>query len=225
MLREISTEVRIDMGDPSAKPKGRSIKPKPRKFYVLGPNLLGGGKGHGLVFANEDKLRTPPRLIVRPAEGGFPVLREKPHIVHDKKEGNAPRDLESSLSGYWFISERLKQIFETVDPEGFAFAECDYTLSDGSKGPRHYLCDVVRTLDALDEDRSKVKISFEPSGRKLYSVAGGASLVFKESFADDSHIFIQPGLGTDPICDSILRDACKAIPDLKGIRFRDASKL
>lgn len=212
-------------------PQSTSLSPdigkqaKPRKFYVLGPDLRGGGKGHGLVFENEKKLLTPPRLIVRPADGGFPVLREKPRIVYDRKEGDPPRDIESSLSGYWFISERLKQVFESVDPDGFAFAECDYILPDGSKGPTHYLCDVVRTLDALDEEKSKVRIHLEPSGRKTYSLLGGASLIFEEEILGRSSVFRTP-YSLNIFCDSVLHDACKAVePKLKGVRFRDASDL
>jgi hypothetical protein len=195
-----------------------------RKFYLFGPDVTGGGRGHGLVFANEEKLLIPPRRIVRPAEGGLPVLKEKPHIVFDPRKGNPPGDLESSLSGYWFISERLKQIFEAVDPEGFAFAECEYTLADGSKGPTHYLCDVVRTIDALDETKSKLKISLEPSGRKTYSLLGGASLYFNQNVVGNGNVFRTP-FSLNIFCDCILYEACSSLPDLKGIRFRDAMRL
>ncbi|MGE1157083.1 imm11 family protein, partial [Pseudomonas kitaguniensis] len=71
-----------------------------RKFYVFGPDITGGGPGHGLVFVNKEKLLTPPRLILRPDGGGFPKLNERPHIAYDKKKGRPPRDLEGTLSGY-----------------------------------------------------------------------------------------------------------------------------
>lgn len=215
-------------------PASASIKQgaaKVREFYVFGPDLTGGGGGHGLVFANEKKLLTPPRIIVQPAEGGFPVLHEKPHIIYDPKKGNPPRDLEASLSGYWFISERLKTIFEAVDPDGFAFAECDYTLANGTKGSTHYLCDVVRTIDALDLKNSNVKIIRDTDYKTgeyvgdIYSISGGASLNFLEEVIGDASVFRQSSLGADPICDSSLRDACKAVPDLKGLRFREATRL
>jgi len=199
----------------------------PRKFYVFGPDVTGGGKGHGLVFVNEEKLLTPPRLIVKPAEGGFPALKEKPHIAYDPKLGDAPRDIEGGISGYWFISERLKQIFETVDPEGFAFAECDYTLADGSKGPRHYLCDVVRTIDAVDEEKSKlnITISDEFVAGKQYSLLGsGVIIVFKENIVGDAHVFRTPFSG-NIFCDCNLYSICKSITDLNGVRFRDATNL
>lgn len=198
-----------------------------RKFYVFGPDITGGGPGHGLVFVNEEKLLTPPRMIVQPEGGGFPELKEKPHIAYDKKQGKPPRDLEGTLSGYWFVSERLKQIFETVDPEGFAFAECDYTLDDGSIGSTHFLCDVIRSIDALDEEASDVRVKYYPNHQtgedeKLYSVAGGASLHFHEDVIGDAHVFVQPRLAADPVCDEVLFGACKSVKDIKGLWFRDA---
>ncbi len=201
-----------------------------RKFYVFGPDIRGGGPGHGLIFVNEDALLTPPRMIVRPQDGGFPKLREKPHIAYDKKQGKPPRDLEGTLSGYWFVSERLKQIFEAVDPDGFAFAECDYTLNDGSMGPKHFLCDVIRSIDALDEETSDVRVKYYPNHQtgedeKIFSVAGGASLYFREEVIGDAHVFIQPKLATKPICDERLYNACKSVKDLKGLWFLDALKL
>jgi len=208
---------------------GRSTQ-KRRTFYVFGPDVTGGGPGHGLFFENEDKLRTPPRLIVRPQEGGFPVLSEKPRIVFDRKRGKPPRDLEGGMSGYWFVSERLKQVLEKADPEGFAFVECDYILPDGSIGPTHFLCDITRSIDALDVANSKIKIKTykEAPGVEYYSIGemiGRPELRFREEIVGSAHAFIQPRLGAKPICDSTIRDACKTIDGLTGVRFRQADKL
>ncbi|WP_157803311.1 DUF1629 domain-containing protein [Brucella pituitosa] len=197
-----------------------------RKFYEFGPDLTGGGPGHGLEFVNEEKLLTPPRIIVQPAEGGFPVLKEKPHIAYYSELGDAPRDLEGGMSGYWFISERLKEIFEKVDPDGFAFAECDYTLPDGSIGPKHYLCDVIRTLDALDEETSVMNApTIYPTGEKVYDFTGKTSLQFREQIVKSAHVFRLEYLKPLTICDSLLFDACGSAPKLTGIRFRDVTKL
>ncbi|UUF00374.1 DUF1629 domain-containing protein [Xanthomonas hortorum pv. pelargonii] len=120
-------------------------------------------------------------------------------------------------------------MFESIDPKGFAFAACDFTLADGSPGPQHYLCEVVRSLDALDEDASRVKIKYERDHQteedlKFYSVSGGASLVFKEEVVGDAHIFRQFRLGTDAICDRVLADALNAA-NLDGVEIRDAADL
>ena len=52
-----------------------------------------------------------------------------------------PRDLEE-FSGIWIVSEPLKQLFEQMDAEAFAFVACDFSLADGSRGPQYYLGDV-----------------------------------------------------------------------------------
>ena len=201
-----------------------------RKFYVFGPDITGGGPGHGLVFVNKEKLLTPPRLILRPDDRGFPQLKERPHIAYDKKKGRPPRDLEGTLSGYWFVSERLKKIFESIDAAAFAFAECDYTLADGSIGPKHFLCDVVRSIDALDEEASDMRIKIYRNyqtgeDEQIYSVAGGASLHFRQDVVGDAHVFVQPRLAADPVCDDELYLACKSVKDVKGIWFIDALDL
>lgn len=49
-----------------------------------------------------------------------------------------PRDLEE-LAGIWIVSEPLKQLFEQLDAEAFAFVACDFSLADGSPAPQYYL--------------------------------------------------------------------------------------
>ncbi len=139
-----------------------------------------------------------------------------------------PRDFEK-LAGIWIVSEALKRVFESVDPEGFAFAGCDLTLADGSLGPQYYLCNVTRWLDALDESASRVQIEVEhdyQTGEDLnfYSVSGGASLVFRREVVGNAHIFRQPRLGTEAICDRVLFDALNAA-QLDGLLLRDAADL
>lgn len=82
------------------------------------------------------------------------------------------RTLRGGISGYWLVSDRLRQVMETVDAGAFAFVEADYRLVDGSKGPSRLLCDVVRTLDPLDEEASQlnVEISDEFQDGKFYGV-------------------------------------------------------
>lgn len=193
------------------------------KFFVVGPDVRGGGRGHGLVIENIEKLLSHPRRVLRPVDGGFPVLPEKPHLVLYEAKGNFPRDLEGGFGGYWLVSEALKQIFESVDPEGFAFMECDFTLADGSRGPQRYLCDITRTLDALDEERSKVKmiVSDEYVNGKYYDLGGKARLVFREELLHGAHAFMTPFSGKNVFCDRIMRDALQSEP-LTGVWIPDA---
>lgn len=196
------------------------------QYYVLSPSFRGGGRFHGLEIANEERLLEPARYTMNPPNGDPGQYPQRPHLVHRPKEGRMPRDFES-LAGIWIISEALKSVFETVDPDGFAFTACDFTLADGTPGPPYHLCDVIREVDAIDEGRSRLKIRYERchiTGEdvKLYSLAGGASLAFRPDIVGDAHIFRQPRLPADPICDRAMADALTAAR-LDGVRLRDAA--
>ncbi|MFA1723073.1 DUF1629 domain-containing protein [Xanthomonas campestris] len=195
--------------------------PKKGEFYTLMPDIRSNWKASGVIFENEKELLTPPRRILRPAEGGFPPLRQTPRLGYDPKKGKMPRDLEGIFSGYWLVSERLKNVFESVDPQGFEFAECEFQLPDGSVGPTHYLCDVVRVLDALDEESSKlnIEISDEFALGKYYNLLGGASMAFKKEVVGDSHIFRLPYSAKLVICDKTFFDAIRSA----GIGFKGGS--
>lgn len=95
------------------------------------------------------------------------------------------------MSGYWLVSDRLRHVMETVDAGAFAFVDADYRLEDGSKGPPLFLCDVIRTLDALDEEASQlnVEISDEFEDGKFYGLMGDVRLAFKPEVLGASHVF------------------------------------
>jgi len=203
-------------------------RPKEGEFYILGVEM--GGPGHRVVFENEDELLTPPRLILRPKDGGFPLLKAMPRLRQTQKRRTV-RDLDSDFSGYWLVSEPLKQVLESVDPEGFAFAECEFTLHDGSVGPKHYLCDVVRTLDAVDETTSKLRIELDDDypGGKYYNVSGAARIALKKEVVGSAHVFLTP-YSSDPFCDRILRDALiehgfGKKPKTRGVSLEDAAAI
>lgn len=183
-------------------------QPKAGEFFQLRPDDLRGGKGHGVVFENEQALLMPPRLILQPSTGGFPPLRETPRLAHHPREGVPPEDLEGGMSGYWLVSERLRQVMEAVDREAFVFAETDYRLADGSKGPTYVLCDVVRTVDALDEDASTLDlvISEDFEEGKYYGLTGEVRLAFKRDVLGSAHVFRLPFHG-GVFCDRTFKDA------------------
>jgi hypothetical protein len=198
------------------------------QFYVLLPSFWSDGIGPGLEIANEDALILPGMFTVEPPNGDPRQYPVRPHLVHVPDEGGLPRDFES-LAGIWIVSQALKEVFESVDPQGFAFVACDFSLADGSPGPQYYLCDVIRSLDALDPASSRVKIKTEHDyitgqDMQLYSIAGGASLVFKADIVGCSHIFRQLHGGFAPICDRTMFDAL-SLADLEGVRLRDCSAL
>lgn len=53
-------------------------QPRKGEFFKLRPDATRRGKGHGVVFDNEDALLVTPRLILLPEARGFPLLRETP---------------------------------------------------------------------------------------------------------------------------------------------------
>jgi Protein of unknown function (DUF1629) len=191
------------------------------KFFVIEPSFWGGGRTPGLEIANEDRLRLPRTCIIESPNGDPGLYPERPHLLHVPKLGGMPRDFED-IFGMWIVSEALKRVFESVDPEGFAFAACDFTLADGTPGPQYYFCGVLRTIDALDEGASRLKIKVgDYVNGKFYSLSGGGSLVFRKEVVESAHIFLTPFTDT-VFCDRALRDAVKAM-DVKGVAFRDAA--
>ncbi len=201
------------------------------QFFMFGPESESSRRFRGANFENIQQLLTAPRLVLRPDEGGFPPLRETPRIVFDPSQGPEPRDLEGGFSGYWLISERLQQVMAAVDPGAFAFVECDVRLADGSKGPRRFLCDVVRELDALDEEASQLRIKVDDDyvRGKFYSLGGGASLAFRQEVVADAHVFLTP-FNPSAFCDGVFRSAVHraGIPDAagsSGISFVDVTDI
>ena len=206
-------------------------KPEPGAFFMFEPDLESNRAPRGVRFINKRELLTPPRLILRPDEGGFPPLRETPLLTYDPSEGPEPRDLEAGFSGYWLVSERLQQVMAAVDPNAFAFAEVDYRLADGTHGPRHYLCDVVRELDVLDEDASRLRIKIDDDyvRGKFYSLAGGGSLAFRKERLEGAHVF-RLVFNPTVFCDQAFKAAVLAAgipdnPEESGISFIDAADI
>ncbi|MCW0371308.1 DUF1629 domain-containing protein [Xanthomonas sacchari] len=206
-------------------------QPKPGAFYMFEVDMESDRQPCGVRFDNLRQLLSPPRLILRPDEGGFPHLREQPRLTYDPSSGPEPRDLEGGFSGYWLVSERLHDVMRSVDPNAFAFAEVDYRLADGTQGSRRFLCDVVQELDALDEasSRLKIKVSDEYVRGKFYSLGGGASLVFRPEVLGKAHVFRTP-FNPSVFCDQAFKDAVRdasisSDPEVSGISFIDASDL
>ncbi|PRA44788.1 hypothetical protein CQ062_24315 [Ochrobactrum sp. MYb68] len=198
------------------------------EFFLVDASFLSNGRVPGIEIANEEKLVHPGMNVVSRPNGMPDQYPERPHLVHVPEKGGMPRDLEE-LSGIWIVSEPLKQLFEKMDAEAFAFMACDFSLADGSLGPQYYLGNVLRRLDALDEASSRVRIKLDHNyqtgeDEKLYSLVGGASLVFKPDVVGDAHIFRQDLMGAPPICDRAMFDALSAA-NFSGVRLRDVADI
>lgn len=185
--------------------------PKAGQFFQLEPDMRRGSPGHGVVFDNVRELLTAPRVVLRPKQGGFPPLREKPRLVYCSKNGAPPQDLEGGMSGYWMVSDRLRRVMEDVDPEAFAFIDVDYRELDGGSVGGYSLCDVTRTLDALDESASKlhIEVSDDFEAGKFYDLTGEISLVFRPEILSGAHVFRLAFHG-GVFCDREFKEAVEA---------------
>lgn len=192
----------------------RSRKPKAAKFYRVG---LGGFHiAPGLRMEN-----IGGRTLMSPPGGrSFPPLSEPPRLLIDRSLGRAPGDWEL-FHGFRLVSDRMKSLLETVDREGVAFLKCESRSLGRKAAPDYWLCDVIRILDAIDEERSRGEILDEGTEYRRYSPMGRTSLVFKEGVVGSAHIF-RPRFWGHIICDQVMKDACKAA-GMRGIRFDDAS--
>src|SRR5215831_20781423 len=109
-----------DMIGQSAHKTASQRMPKARRFYIIG--CSSAERRANFEVENLDVLRAGA-LALYPPEGrrGFPAYREKPRVVIGKrKNAFPPRDIERFHS-YWLISDRLKVLFESIDPQAFAF--------------------------------------------------------------------------------------------------------
>lgn len=127
-----------------------------RRYYQLDVDMgLGGAPLR--VWTNEKRLM----------EGFSPdpdkpfrglVFSEPPKIAFDRrKQRGSLRDADTMMLGIWLVADRVKALFERIDPDGFAFAraEVDYSNFD-APGPEFWFCDIVRLLDCVDEEQSKL---------------------------------------------------------------------
>ncbi|MET4728221.1 hypothetical protein ABIE09_002028 [Lysobacter enzymogenes] len=211
-----------------ANPSATESAPETGRFFVIEPSLWEDAPGPGLELANMDQLLAPGAFAMEPPNGDPGQYPQRPHLVRVPSLGGAPRDFEM-LASLWIVSAALKQVFESVDPQGFAFVACDYTLADGSAGTEYYLCNVVRQLDALDLGASRVKVKLDhdyETGEdvEFYSILGGARLRFRADLVGGAHVFRQARLRTGPVCDRVLFDAVNAA-GLGGVEFRDVADL
>lgn len=219
------------MSDKKSGPIEKRLKATKRKFYDTGPNYRLRGRP-GFAMENLAVLASDTRQLWSPPGEGFPNYPEPPRFLFDKKIGRAPLDLEL-FHYYWLVSDRMKAVFEAVDPAGFVFVACDITVPQGRyNGPNYWLCNVIRVLDAVDETRSRLKVGivddpiYRNFGLKYYStlIEGGAKLVFREDVVASAHVFRMAHMDSTVISDRVLKDACKAA-GVAGIGFRDASKI
>jgi len=195
---------------------------KKKKFYFVTTARATKGTGYRLLNGSELFREGPPIFVPPPGRRGFRSYRETPVFLCNPRLGRIDRDFEID-TGYWFISDRMKRAIEDVDPEAFAFLKCEVQMRDGSAGPVRWLCDVIRVLNALDEENSDVEIAVADDGSKFYRPVIGGGVTFKPEVIDSHHIFRMAFFQAATVCDDEFRQACNSA-ELTGLRFVDRSK-
>ena len=163
--------------------------------------------------------RSPP--LVREPRGYRDAYKVRPRFVFGRDKGRFPNDLER-FHDHWIVSDRMKSVMEQVDSDAFDFAACDIILKDGSPGPRYWLCDVVRVLDAVDETISNVRFSKNPGEAKIYAIIGNSLIHFRNDVVGSAHIFRLKYNLYHVAVDDTFKNACRAA-GLKGIHYDEIS--
>jgi Protein of unknown function (DUF1629) len=73
----------------------------------------------------------------------------------------------------------MKLVFQAIDQDAFAFLQCNIRSFDGQERAVRWFCNVIRIIDALDEEKPEVRIAVARDGSKIYFYSPG-DLVFKE---------------------------------------------
>jgi len=160
----------------TASPETRSRKRKARKFYTVYYRVH---SAPGLELENVTAALNGGRVLMSPrGERRFPPLSEPLRILIDRSLGRAPVDWEL-FHDFWLVSDRMKEVLETIDREGVAFLDCETRTLGRKLAPVYWLCDVVRVLDVIDEERSRLQILDDGTKYRRYDILKSPNFVFR----------------------------------------------
>lgn len=214
-------EARTTRASPKAASEAaRAPRRHQRKFYIIEP-AWAGDFPYRLLNDRAFAEATPPTFDL-PKEGGrgFRHSVEPPtfHFIGRRAE----RDFWD-YRYYWFVSERMKSFLERYDAGAFDFLRCKVKLPDGTNCPDRWLCDVVRVIDAVDEEKSRdIMISTDDRGQKFYQYGAGF-FAFNEGAVGPHHVFLLRYSPFYVVGDEEFKLACKAA-GMKGMFFFGGSK-
>jgi len=195
-------------------------KEKLMKFWRVDCRMF--SRSVGFEMLNEDTLIKGTGLIIvapPPGKRGFHDFPEAPKLLIDKRLGRPLRDMEI-YTHYWLISPAAKSLFESLAKDAFAFCKCETQLPNGEQGPEYWLCDVLPTLDAVDEQASDLGIEIK-GDFKFYRFTGGFDIRLRKEVVKNQKIFRLVYAEFFIICDDSFKVACKGI---KGIHFSPLKK-
>lgn len=151
---------------------------------------------------NEPGPLTPPYIAIRPtalAGRGIPNAPERPLVRFRTSLQDRPGDFEFKADRF-LASARAKALLERFDAAAFDWVECDSAIQlwpvsisvgllekdqpPARPGPLYWLCDVIRVLDDVLDEKSSVHSDGSPVSRKSmfedrkhYSLRGRRALL------------------------------------------------
>ncbi len=141
---------------------------------------------------------------------GFFQFGDTPQIRFNRT-GNRGPILDAVLNKYlrgWLISDRLKQLYEKVDLEAFAFCKVDMDYSNfPDPGPDYWFVQMVRELDCVDEENSKILFQ---AGIKSKNYLALEELKMRPEAVGNAHAFRLQYARQTEIIDDVLLDAMRS---------------
>jgi hypothetical protein len=176
-----------------------------------GPKITWQNRPSGVIIG---PYRHPLGLYEYTGVGtGIPLEPETPILeINMVGSANPLPDVLPATGGRWYISRRAKEVFESLDAGAFDFRRAQTRLLTASgehvEGPEHYVCDVVRFIDALDEQRSPVTVRSRGAVR-VVSMFGDQN-TFRVAQVDGHSVFrpmysTSHILCTDDFCSAVQR--------------------
>ncbi len=163
------------------------------------------------------------------AESGKPFrgikFSEPPRISFDRKgRCGAVLDADPITLGIWLVSDRLKALFERIDPdpEAFVFQRVDVDYSNFPEpGPGFSFCYFMRELDCIDEEKSTLRYYDNVPGVKGYRAL--LDVKMRRETVGSAHAFRLKYATLKLIVDDLIVDAVKA-EGIRGFDFTPIQK-
>jgi hypothetical protein len=202
---------------------------RPRKaiqefVYFINPRWTSFGAGIGCINSNEifagpNKTFGAIPLHINP--DGFNPMNGLPLMQFKGKAPKFHYDFEV-VADIWVLSLPVREFFEDLDAEAFAFRECKTQYPDGSPAPPRSLAVVTRIIDAFDRGRSEFRISsYDPKG-EIAVISDLNKNYFRKSAIGKCHFFMPAKATSRIIVSQQVKDEFKK-RGWRGAEFTRAS--
>ncbi|CCE11611.1 conserved hypothetical protein [Bradyrhizobium sp. STM 3843] len=192
----------------------------PRNYYTLKPDFNVKAPGHQWLNRAEQMAGWYPY-----PDQPFRGIRfsKPPQIRFDRKRGRTTlRDAAPFTLSSWLVTDRLKVLFERLDPEAFVFQKVDVDYSNFPEpGPDYWLVYFMRMLDCVDEEHSIIAYQDDLPGIKNY--LGLIDVRMRSDIVGAAHAFRLIYADSTLIVDDIIVAALRA-EQIRGFEFEPIQK-